>query len=296
MIDTHAHLLTNAQLREIFPPGTSLPGDISQAELVRLGNVCGVQKFITVQSQESEEDTETLLCNAVVHSQVVGVIGWLNLTANNAVNQLNQWLTDYPDYLLGIRPMLQHMKDENWILQPGCSPTLREMSRQQICFEALVYPRHLKALTTLADRYPELTIVVNHAAKPNIAADEFNSWYRQITNLALRSNVVCKYSGLFTEANHSSKISLATQIQPYSRVLCDTFGEDRLLWGSDWPVLTAAAEYIHWHHAAKIQIKRYLGQNAVDKIFGGNAVKLYPIRAGIHNHHPLPSQSAYQRA
>ncbi len=122
------------------------------------------------------------------------------------------------------------------------------MAEEGLTFDALVFPRHLPTLSEFAHRYPGLDIVIDHAAKPDIAAGALDSWARDIGAIAAETRLVCKLSGLITEAGPGWS---AEQLRPYVEVLLEAFGADRLMWGSDWPVVNLAGSYASWRTAAE---------------------------------------------
>ena len=122
------------------------------------------------------------------------------------------------------------------------------MAEEGLTFDALVFPRHLPTLSEFAHRYPGLDIVIDHAAKPDIAAGALDSWARDIGAIAGETRLVCKLSGLITEAGPGWS---AEQLRPYVEVLLEAFGADRLMWGSDWPVVNLAGSYASWRTAAE---------------------------------------------
>lgn len=130
--------------------------------------------------------------------------------------------------------MLQDIDDLNWMLKPELDPAFQTLLRENLSFDALVKPEHLDNLHTLMLRYPSLRVVIDHGAKPAIAAGEFARWADNISRIAKDTNAYCKLSGLLTEAGHKAS---RAEIQPYMQHLLDCFGPQRLMWGSDWPVL-----------------------------------------------------------
>ncbi|HWM62193.1 MAG TPA: amidohydrolase family protein, partial [Rhizomicrobium sp.] len=183
---------------------------------------------------------------------------------------------------LGVRPMLQDLADPDWILQPGLAPALNAIAAGGLVFDALILAHQLPAITELAARHPQLAIVLDHAAKPRLGdADAMAAWARRIEALAALPNVTCKVSGLLTELQPGgSKDDIARAIG----VLFDHFGAGRLIWGSDWPVLTLAGQYQDWFDLAReaVAIK---DSSAVRSVMGGNAVRIYrPDKSKLGRH------------
>jgi L-fuconolactonase len=220
------------------------------------GEVAGV---LLVQSQEDAADTRWLL--GLPDPLIVGIVGWLDFEAPDAAARIRT-LAAHPR-LKGLRPMVQH-RDSNWYdrVDDGAWTAMAESS---LVLDALVRPQHLDALVRLAARHPDLTIVVDHAAKPD--PDHFDSWKQAIDSVALGANVHCKLSGLVTEA-----IDIAAAFD----VIWRAFGPDRLIWGSDWPVVNLAASHGEWMEIARALIPAE-HQAAV---FGHNARHVYRLPAG----------------
>ena len=139
--------------------------------------------------------------------------------------------------------MVQDEPDPDWILQSSVSESLTVMRTLGLAFDALVRPRHLGSLARIADRHPDLPIVIDHAAKPDIENSEFDRWASAILALSRRSQVFCKLSGLLSEAGARIKDE---DLRPYVDHLLTCFGPRRLMWGSDWPVLLGASGYSPW--------------------------------------------------
>ncbi len=139
--------------------------------------------------------------------------------------------------------MMQDISDDDWMLSPAVSKALGAMAAAGLVFDALVKPRHLSRLLALADRNPDLTIVIDHGAKPDIAAGRMHPWMEDMAALAARPNTVVKLSGLATEARAGWS---RDDIAPYVTHLLACFSPSRVLWGSDWPVLELAGDYAGW--------------------------------------------------
>jgi len=200
-----------------------------------------VQSVILVQSQPDDRDTDWLLELAADLTLVAAVVGWVDLASPYAPARI-VGLASKPK-LRSIRPMLQAIEDTQWLLRPELEPALHAMVEQGLRFDALIQPRHLPMLMELARRWPTLPIVIDHGAKPRIPWGEIELWQTQLAELALLPNVYCKLSGLRTEQAAGAS---STQLGPYMRVLMRTFC-DRLMWGSDWPVLLNSGDrYCDW--------------------------------------------------
>jgi len=272
-VDAHQHFWQlergdygwlNADQGEIFRD--FLPPDI--LSLLQQG---GVDKTILVQAAPTIAETEFLLELAEQHDFIAGVVGWVDMTAPSATTDIKRLATN--PWLKSIRPMIQNIDDDRWMLKPELAPAFESLLEQQLCFDALVLPQHLKNLLTLAKRYPQLPIVIDHGAKPEIRNAIFHDWAKDIAAFAGQTNNSCKLSGLLTEAGDDISFEA---IRPYMQHLLDNFGPQRLLWGSDWPVLNLASDYLQWLTYSE-QFLSPLSKSKKTQIFGGNAINFYKL-------------------
>lgn len=204
----------------------------------------GVKATIAVQAAPTEAETAFLLWLAEQHPWVLGVVGWIDLEAGTAAKRIASAAQN--PKLLGLRPMIQDISDDRWMLRETLGPALGAMIEADLTFDALVLPRHLQTLVAFIERYPNLRIVVDHCAKPEIRNEGFQPWADDMARVAACSNTYCKISGLFTEARADQT---AADLKPYVDHVIDSFGPERCLWGSDWPVLNLAADYENWFDA-----------------------------------------------
>lgn len=236
--------------------------------LLRAGHI---DRTILVQAAQSIAETEFLLDIAEREDFVGGVVGWVDFESPDAIAQIAR-LAQRPK-LVGLRPMLQDMPDERWILRRELEPVLRAMQQHSLRFDALVRPRHLPALLEFAQRHPQLPLVIDHAAKPDIANNKLKAWADAIAPLARLPHVRCKLSGLATEADRDWD---AAALRPYVEVLLQSFGPHRLMWGSDWPVLLLAGGYMQWLDIAQ-DLTAKLSIDERRYIFGTTAARFYGL-------------------
>lgn len=203
----------------------------------------GKSRLIIVQAAPTIAETEFLLHLAEQHERIIGIVGWVDLSGEDAANQLGQ-LAKNPK-LRGIRPMLQDIDETDWLLTHTRPDAIATMIELGLRFDALIQPRHLSVLLQFAKRYPDLPIVIDHAAKPDFTTD-LSEWQNGIAALAALPQVYCKFSGLLTECPPDMLSDPAAVLQPVTDHLLACFGPDRLIWGSDWPVVTLAAGFDDW--------------------------------------------------
>jgi L-fuconolactonase len=169
--------------------------------------------------------------------------------------------------------MLQGLPDDDWILRPDVADGVKAMVAHGLRFDALVFPRHLPVMAKFFARYPDLAVVIDHGAKPHIARGEIASWKAQMRALAREFPVMCKLSGLATEAAPGWS---GETLRPYVEALIEIFGPSRLMWGSDWPVLNMAGTYPGWFAMAR-ELTVQLSEADRDAIFGGTAARFYGL-------------------
>jgi len=273
VIDAHLHCWRIGRNDCTWPP-PELPAihrDFEMDDWWREAAPLGVSSGVLVQSRESGSDTDWLLELAAHDDRVAAVVGWADLSAHDAPERIAA-LAAHPK-LRGLRPMLQDLPQDDWILRSKIEPAIHTMIAHQLCFDALVKPRHLPHLLRFAQRHPDLQIVIDHAGKPDIANGVLEPWRTDISELAALPNVFCKLSGLLTEAGERNG---AGGLRPYVDHLLQCFGPRRLLWGSDWPVLNLAGDYARWFRLADALTGLNGAEHAV--VFGGNAARFYRLR------------------
>ncbi|UTF59155.1 amidohydrolase [Gilvimarinus sp. DA14] len=271
LVDAHQHAWELANTQWPTPELGEIYRDFSAADYLTASAEAGAVASVLVQSQPHAADTDYLLAEADAYRHVVGVVGWVDLAAADAREQLT--LRARHPAFCGVRPMLQALPEDDWILRPECAAGLAALSEHKLCFDALVYPRHLRHIETLALAHPELSIVLDHGAKPDIAGGEWQHWYQLMVRLAALPNVHCKLSGLITEAPAESQLSV---VRPYAEAILTLFGPRRVIWGSDWPVLNLASNYREWLVYCR-QLVQSFAPGAEKAIFRDNAIALYRL-------------------
>ena len=182
------------------------------------------------------------------------MVGWVDFEAPDADAEIAMLARD--PKVAGLRPMIQDLADDEWMLRPALAPAFEAMIAADLTFDALVKPRHLPILRRFALRWPGLRIVVDHGAKPDIAGGAFEPWAGEMAAVARETGVLCKLSGLATEAAPGFA---PRDLWPYVDALIDAFGPGRLMWGSDWPVVNLASDYGAWLEMASSALACRLG-------------------------------------
>jgi L-fuconolactonase len=196
---------------------------------------------VLVQTVTEAGETPELLAIAASAPEVLGVVGWVDLTGQDVAAQL-AGLRALPgsDLLVGVRHQVQLESDLQWLLRPAVIDGLRQVAEAGLVYEILVTRRQLEATVAVVRRIPQLRFVLDHAGKPGIAAGELDPWRRQLTELGSRPNVAVKLSGLVTEAAPGWTTK---DLTPYADHLLESFGPGRVMAGSDWPVCLLQAGY-----------------------------------------------------
>lgn len=233
----------------------------------------GVSKTVLVQAGESLLENDAMLAIADHSDFVAGVVAWVDLTAADAASRLEE-LAGH-DKVKSIRPVLQGIADNDWVLQPEVVSNLRLLPELNLCFDALIQPRHLAVLDQLTDQIPQLHVVIDHAAKPVIARGQAagSDWESGMARLAEKPQIFCKLSGMATEQGPGWQ---ASTLQPVCDHLLSTFGPRRLMWGSDWPVLELVGSYTQWYEAAQ-QMLSGLSAEDRDWVMGKTATQFYNL-------------------
>ena len=246
-IDSHQHFwrLDRGDYGWLTPDFKPIYRDFLPADLAPQLASAGIAATIAVQAAPTVAETLYLLELARENPFIAGVVGWVDFEDPVAADT-NARLADDAN-LLGLRPMIQDIADTEWMLRDDLAPTFEAMVDHGLVFDALVKTPHLPALRELASRYPDLIMVLDHGAKPPIAAGDLATWKREIAALARETPIVCKLSGLVTEAGSADPAVLRDSVECVLR----EFGPKRLLWGSDWPVCELACSYHDWHQATE---------------------------------------------
>lgn len=243
--------------------------DFGPDDLAPLLRDAEIERTILVQAAPTAAETAFLLEIAAGDTPVAGVVGWVDFEAKDAPSEIE--LLSGNRKLLGLRPMLQDLDDDAWILRPEIAPGLDAVEAASLTLDALVKPRHLPYLSRLLDARPELPVVIDHGAKPDIAGEGLSGWAEAMRQIGRNTAAFCKLSGLVTEARRDWR---EADLRPYIDVLLDAFGASRLMWGSDWPVVIEAGGYAAWRAAAEALTANCSDEDR-DLIFGWTAQHFY---------------------
>ena len=272
-IDSHQHFwrLERGDYGWLTPQLGPLYRDYLPADLRPLLKRSNVDRTVLVQAAPTLDETRFLLEIADAHGFVAGVVGWADFEASAAANSIAE-LSRHPK-LLGLRPMVQDMADDNWLLRDSVRDAVDAMAALDLRFDALVRLRHLGVLAKFLERFPALRVVVDHGAKPAIADREFADWASGLKEISAERRVFCKLSGLLTEAEPGAGTEV---VRRYADHIIASFGADRVMWGSDWPVLNLAGSYGGWRGMTDLLLDGLSDRERRD-IQGDTAARFYGI-------------------
>ncbi|WP_202232652.1 amidohydrolase family protein [Actinacidiphila reveromycinica] len=276
-IDAHHHLWDLDRRPQPWLRGDALEPlrrTFALPELLPLLDAHGIDTTVVVQSSASLDETRDLLATArASHGRIAGVVGWADLTDPDRLPGVLAELAEAGP-LVGVRHQVQDEADPQWLDRPDVRAGLRAVGAAGLAYDLLVTPRELPAALAAVEELPEVRFVLDHAGKPPIAAGRWEPWAEQVAGIADHPNAVCKLSGLLTEADHESW--RPADVLPYARHVLASFGADRVLFGSDWPVCTLAGRYADAFALAE-QATAALTPDERDAVLGGNAFRVYSL-------------------
>jgi L-fuconolactonase len=273
-LDSHQHFWSYDAIQYPWiPKGSPLHRDWLPPDLAPLLAAAGLEGCIAVQARQTVEESRWLLTLADHAPIIKGVVGWVDLRSPKVREELAE-LSQHPRFV-GVRHVVQDEPDNDFMLGADFLRGIGMLRAHRLTYDILIVPRQLPSAITLARRFPDQPLVLDHIAKPPIKAGTLSPWREQIQELAKSPNVLCKVSGMVTEADF--KAWQAADFRPFLDVVFEAFGEDRLMFGSDWPVCLLAAEYARVFALVRDYISP-LPREAQAKVLGGNAERFYLSR------------------
>jgi L-fuconolactonase len=232
-----------------------------------------IDQTILVQAAPTVAETDFLLGLAQSHTFVAGVVGWLDMESADFAQQLEQ-CRQKPKFI-GLRPMLQDLPDDDYIARPRVVESLKLLAEEDFPFEFLTFTRHLPYVLQVLEKVPTLRAVVDHISKPEIKLQKMEPWKSLLREVAQHPNILCKLSGMITEADHATWTP--DHLRPYIEHVVDCFGFERVMFGSDWPVCLLAGTYDQVIGTLSSVLKPALDAPSEAAVFGLNAARFYKI-------------------
>lgn len=270
-IDSHQHFwkLARGDYGWLTSDLAAIYRDFEPSDLKPHLDATGIDGTIIVQAASSVAETEFMLSIADQHNWIYGVVGWIDMEADDARATLER-LAKNPKFV-GVRSGMEGNPIENWVMRPSLEPAIKAIIDLDLTFDCLGKCWHVELFHEFLDTYPDLNCVIDHCFKPKIAIGEFQPWADQIADIAANTNASCKLSGLTTEAAKGWK---AEDIAPYANHVLKSFGPDRVIFGSDWPVVNMQSDYAEWVELVETWIADY-SEDEKAAIMGGNAANFY---------------------
>lgn len=273
-IDAHHHMwrYSAVEYEWIDGPLMEIRRDFLPADLQDELATARVDGTVVVQARQDENETQWLLACARETPQILGVVGWAKIVAEDFARQLEQLAQDTK--VVGLRHWVQAEPD-GFLESVEFNRGIRALRAAGYVYDLLLMERQLEEATRFVDRHPEQPFVLDHMAKPKIAAGELEPWRKKIIELARRPNVCCKVSGMVTEAD--PKNWTAAELRPYLETVVEAFGPHRLMAGSDWPVCLVGTGYKEWWDFLRGYFAEF-GEDERALIFGKCAMKTYGLK------------------
>lgn len=272
-IDAHQHFWFYNPERDswITEEMQRIRRDFLPADLEPVLKQNGIDGCVAVQADQSEAETLFLLQLAEAYDFIKGVVGWVDLRADNLYERL-EYFSQYEE-LKGFRHVVQ-AEPEDFMTRPEFIRGVRQLAAFDFTYDILIYPNQLKAALHLVRTVSEVPFIIDHLAKPYIKDQKVNTWSNYMAEIAKNPHVSCKVSGMVTEADWQQW--KPEDFRPYLDVVFEHFGPDRIVFGSDWPVCLVAAEYDQMKSIIEEYIKPW-GDDVRQKVFGDNAIQFYKL-------------------
>lgn len=272
-IDTHQHAwnLSEVEYGWLKPEYTAFYGNFTPDLLGPQVKAAGVDYTVMVQAANSYEDTASMLLHADYNDWIAGVVGWVNLLDPEEAGKRLDMYSKGP-YFKGMRHLIHDEPDPDWVIQPVVIESLKILAGHNLPFDVVaVYPNHIKHVPTLAEKVPNLRMVIDHLGKPPIGKDD-TVWFDHMKAAAQSPNVYAKLSGQFDNPAWS-----VSDIQPYVDHVLEQFGADRVLFGSDWPVALMGGTYASvWANTQALIANCTPAEK--EAILGGTAMRFYDLK------------------
>ena len=275
IIDSHQHFWNYEPEKHswIDDEMSVIRRDFLSDDLQKVFDENGVDACVAVQADQTTEETDFLISIAENNNFIKGVVGWVDLRSESIEDDLLK----YKKYnvVKGFRHVVQGEQDHNFMLRPEFLNGIELLGKYDLCYDILIFPHQLGAALELVKKFPNQKFVIDHIAKPYIKDGFFEGWAVMMREIAKNQKVYCKISGMITEADY--KTWTPEQVHPYMKLVLESFGAGRVMYGSDWPVCLVAGNY----STVKALVTDFisdLSQEQQDAIMGGNAAKFYNLK------------------
>jgi L-fuconolactonase len=274
-IDSHQHFWQYDPVRDAWIANDMkiIQRDFSPNDLAPVLKENKMDGCVSVQADQSEAETLFLLDHADKHTFIKGVVGWVDLRADNIHERL-EYFSSFKK-LKGFRHIVQGEPDDRFLLGKDFCRGIAALHNKGFTYDILIYPKQLEAAIEFVKQFPGQLFVVDHIAKPFIKESRLDNWEKHMQALGAFDNVYCKVSGMVTEANW--KIWKPNDFTPYLDVILESFGSKRIMYGSDWPVCLVAASYQQQLGIVEQYISRLSADEQV-AIMGGNTTRFYNLK------------------
>jgi L-fuconolactonase len=232
----------------------------------------GVTGTIVVETERTIEETGWLSRVAGSDDLICGVVGWAPLTSPAVVTDLER-IAALPK-MKAVRHPIHDESDDQFVLRDDFNRGVAALKQFDLRYDILIFEKHLPQTIQFVDRHPDQVFILDHVAKPRIRDRVFSPWRENIRELARRSNVYCKVSGMVTEADWHTWSDEG--LSPYIETILEAFTPMRIMFGSDWPVMTLASSYLRWMATIQSAIAQ-LSVTERERILGGTAVEAYSL-------------------
>ncbi|MCF7567866.1 amidohydrolase family protein [Sabulilitoribacter arenilitoris] len=272
-IDAHQHFWKFDPIRDAWIDESMqiIRKDFLPKDLKPILKQNDIDGCVAIQADQSETETEFLLDCAAKNSFIKGVVGWVDLRAENVESRLEFYSKN--TLFKGVRHIVQ-AEANDFMLGKDFQNGISKLEQFNLTYDILIFPPQIESAIDLVNKFPNQKFVIDHIAKPYIRLGKIDNWKTKMIELSKAQNVYCKVSGMVTEAD--LKHWKTSDFTPYLDVIFSTFGTDRILYGSDWPVCLLAAKYEQQLQLVQDYIKGF-SENDKTKILGSNAIKFYNL-------------------
>ena len=275
IIDSHQHFWNYEPEKHswIDDEMSVIRRDFLSDDLQKVFDENGVDACVAVQADQTTEETDFLISLAENNNFIKGVVGWVDLRSESIEEDLLKYKKC--DVVKGFRHVVQEEQDHNFMLRPEFLNGIELLGKYDLCYDILIFPHQLGAALELVKKFPNQKFVIDHIAKPYIKDGFFEGWAVMMREIAKNQKVYCKISGIITEADY--KTWTPELVHPYMKLVLESFGAGRVMYGSDWPVCLVAGNY----SIVKALVTDFisdLSQEQQNAIMGGNAAKFYNLK------------------